>query len=467
MQDMQEIDVGPKRPEVYRSGDEFVKALANQLEIPDSFFDEHNALKRAVGDKDIQDPRVWVRAVVPSENAKPLNASLDSSSMYLHFSSKGEMPENISAKSKSGEYINLLLAEAKFQAVQKVMPETYATGHWKVSRAIKEVRALRKAVVNSPSRFELSSLLSPSESGRIRLGRAIPITIVSAGLILSACGPNVIVPPIPIADSVPDRSTLTQAAPSATKTATATETAKVYTVTATELVQPTPTKEKEIKLFQVTKDFAEKDKMSVITLEDLKSGSSLLKWEQSQIDKIGPIANDPARIDYLYWAPLNSLAILDHHLEGNPSRGVQSTEFFSFYKINLAPWGFPKNTGFVVTYAYEDIAGKLTPTHFFMTEKQANDYINRDGVSKSPRSRRLSPISVMGSGAKNYLVDGKVDLRPMADTFYTDQGYTVSEVIALFQRITDSDIIADSNKAMFESIIFISTDGIVVDAELH
>lgn len=241
MQDMQEIDVGPKRPEVYRSGNEFVKALANQMEIPDSFFNEHNALERAVGNRDIQDPRVWVRAVVPSENAKPLNASLDSSSMYLHFSSKGEMPGNISAKSKSGEYINLLLAEAKFQAVQKVMPETYATGHWKVSKAIKEVRALRKAVVNSPGRFELSSLLSPSESGRVRLGMAVPLTLVSAGLILSACAPNVIVPSIPIADSIPDRSTLTQAAPSATETATPTE-----TPIPAESLLPLEVKEKEV-----------------------------------------------------------------------------------------------------------------------------------------------------------------------------------------------------------------------------
>ena len=177
-----------ERAKVYRSSEEFVAALAKQLKVSEEkLFSVHASAERAKLGKDIHDPQVWVDAVEPTEDAKILNANMDSSSMYLHFSTRGEMPKNFLENEKSGTYIKLLIGRAKLMAAQREIPDTYATAQAAVARAIVDNQRALKEVVKIPS-SKVSVGDFVTQSGQVKLGIAIPMSVVSASLILAACG---------------------------------------------------------------------------------------------------------------------------------------------------------------------------------------------------------------------------------------------------------------------------------------
>src|SRR3989304_9501318 len=145
---------------VYRNGDLFVNALAQQLTVPDVFFDVHHSLDRSAQNKDIQDPKTWVGSVTPKDGAESLQAVIDvPGKLFTKFSSDGSLPENIRADSREGTYVSLLLGEARLKAVRSAMPDAYATGRHQVDKAIKATQKLRQELVSNPKAKDLQSLL--------------------------------------------------------------------------------------------------------------------------------------------------------------------------------------------------------------------------------------------------------------------------------------------------------------------
>lgn len=443
----------------YRGSTELVSALSRNFEIPDAFFNVHESAKRGFEGKDIQDPEVWLKAVRVKDGSPRLSASLDFTKGFYKFVTDGNFPENLTPNSKAGVLAELILGEAKLQAIQKVMPEAYASGRGRVEAAIKETRELRRVFVNNLDNPQVKDLKSLMEKRKTSLPKLTPMKLVPAlgvlALAISACqsGPGAVITPI---------------SPESGTTPTATQTVEVIETNAptqepTKEVSPTP----EIKFERVT-NFEQKGRMETITPEDLKPGSEFSKWEQEQIDKMGPLTSDPSRIDFRYWTGSNNVQMLIvNDLDHN--HGIRNTEFFSYYKINLGPWGFPDKTAYVVTYAWEDKNGDKTPVHFLLTEKQVNDLrTEKGGLDTDPRGHRLIPTDKINPGGRDtYLIDGKPngpnDLRSMADIFYENQGYTKKEVQDLFQRIASSDTISGEDKEMLQKIIFFGPDNRVIN----
>lgn len=281
-------------PLQYRTSSEVVNALSNQFQIDEEkFFNVHSSADRNSRNKDIQDPKTWVEALTLTPDAKVVNANLEASSMYLNFSTKGEFPRNLSPDSKTGKFIETIIGEAKLLAVQKAMPDTYATGKKRVSEAIEEIRKLRGAVIKGPDRsVSLNKLLTVNESGKVNIGFGVAMTAVTASLILTACGPGVIIPPMPV---TPDgggtgpRITETSVSPTATEAPTA---------TATNTPEPTATATKEIKQFPVCS--VENYRDCEIQYQDLFNGN-YLNWlntlskpfDESQVNKDVKVVDFP------------------------------------------------------------------------------------------------------------------------------------------------------------------------------
>lgn len=182
----------PAPETVYRSGDSLVLALVEQLQIPAQFFDVHYSLKRSIERLDIQDPNTWVAEVVPKENAKKLQADirLNLSGSHFNFSTNGTFPDDLKETSDAGIYAQLIIGEAKLRLIQKLMPDTYASGKHKVEKAITAIVANRKKLIvnlGNPKITSLTTLLNHKES--LRLSRAVVIAPVIASLVLNSCTP--------------------------------------------------------------------------------------------------------------------------------------------------------------------------------------------------------------------------------------------------------------------------------------
>ncbi len=596
---------------VYRDQKPLVDALTKKYELPDSFFDVHHFAARESKGQGIQDPNVWLDALQVKEPNEVLTANVpfDQGRNNIMFTTNGEFPKNLDPNSKEGVLAGLIIGEAKLKAVQREMPETYATGIGLTQRAIEKAQDEKATLIKNwnraPRVLKLEMVDDLKTFGiSITRGQAVAAPMVMS-LMMSACSPITAVPTV-IAEST--RTPITETATLAEiekvyggsmkemapatldnywKTALASgelkdEIAKgltkesvtgftlsfsdgsisknadfvyfidpitgeerlatqdlnknwveVFKVKGTDknvviwatggagaarvfeyaYADPTdPNKglivrfieamsvygdilpnhnenlavkiaapkistggrivtrslERNIKTFKSVENFAEKIGMITVTLDDLKPGSELSKWEQAQMDKIGPIANDPTRIDYYYSPATTALSILDHHKEGDISTGVEGTKFFSFYKIDMGPWGLPGVTEYVVTYAYEDVTGKNTAAHFFATEKQIQDALQKGGLNINTKSKRFGPKVTPGSGFVDiFLVDGNIDIRKIAPKFYESQGYTINQVSTLLQKVASGDKLTSTETAMFKSIIFWGVDGIVKDAELQ
>ena len=187
---------------VYRSGDHFTERLAEHLVVPDSFFNIHSSKNRASGDMDIQDPKTWVEALKPKDGRR-IKANLDiPGKLYVRFDSDGTVPEDINPNSKEGVYVDLLIREAKLKAVKREMPEAYATGLHRVSKAVKETRELRKKLIDNirdPKITDLRSLMTAKDSSGFGIGgrRKTASLLITEAALITACSLTAVTPTTP------------------------------------------------------------------------------------------------------------------------------------------------------------------------------------------------------------------------------------------------------------------------------
>ena len=90
-------------------------------------------------------------------------------------------------------------------------------------RAYINRHGVRLSELGRQTEGRVNSLLTKTASGHVRLGMAIPLTLVTTSLILASCSPGVVGPIMPIPDGAPSSPTPTQPAPTETATQTPTK----------------------------------------------------------------------------------------------------------------------------------------------------------------------------------------------------------------------------------------------------
>lgn len=219
-----------------------------------------------------------------------------------------------------------------------------------------------------------------------------------------------------------------------------------------EEVAPTPSETSEFNIVNST----ESEKISKVTLEDLKSGK-LAKFEHSKVDKLGPINPDPSTIDYIYWTYDSAISLDSVKKNGSSFESVKVANFVSLYSIDLSELGYEGKQGFVASYIYEDSKGDTAIFHYILTEKQAklaeaaNLFTNPAGI--------LTAHSVFESQNRDqFYIDGKPnskdDLRSLNEKLYPIQGYTIKDINSLFKNISNTDTFSDEDTKIIETVLF-------------
>jgi hypothetical protein len=204
----------------------------------------------------------------------------------------------------------------------------------------------------------------------------------------------------------------------------------------------------------------ELNKMSMCTLEDFQSGK-YTSWLHSIVDKEANLSNDPSKIDMKY----NELLPFPIH-QLLTTRGA--TEFTTFCKISLEPFGYPGKVGIVASTVWEDKNGEtaiISTLHTIDGAKLLWD----NGWFQDKKGHRICPSDGLGSPVldKQWITGkpgGEEDYRKIVLKFFESQGYTKAEATTLLKEVADTDEFSEVTRAKIEAIIWVG-HGAIATAE--
>ena len=229
----------------------YVSALANRLEFPrHQFFSDETSLDRFRKDVSIiQDPNVWVNAVVWKEEvngSRPrARIETDYGRRTYFLSENTGFVTNAEQEQKMPVLLNTLaLAEARLRVVRKNIPDAYALLQTRTDQAIKEIVETRTNLLRLDSGQEISlkGLLEEDSRPKTRARTAYKVTsgITVATLILAACSSLIANPTQSDLDASENQPKATEDLPTPAVTTIPQSTNTAENPTSTPEVLPTP-----------------------------------------------------------------------------------------------------------------------------------------------------------------------------------------------------------------------------------